>query len=278
MVQYTMMKKTDRQEDNSNSASFVDRIAKVLVCLSQGVNTVTDISKYSNLSISTTHRVLNILTGPRFTLYDSINHRYYLGPLITRLSANPKATHQYLLFASLGEMRSLSDISEETVSLDMVTGIEFIHLHDIPSKHGLKVLQDFVESHPIEPLGAAQKVLLSQLKDHEIKMALKAAAIWRSQDPPVAEEHLMVELAQIRRQGYAITCGEGILGAMGISAPVMHYSCPVVLTILGPENRIRSGKAGLIKELLKSAGNLSRNIAEFIEQKPANEETDVLSM
>jgi DNA-binding IclR family transcriptional regulator len=93
----------------------------------------------------------------------------------------------------------------------------------------------------------------------------------------VAEGQLMVELDQIRRQGYAITCGEGILGAMGISAPVMNYSCPVVLTILGPENRIRSRKASLIKELLKSAGNLSRNIAEFIEQKSAYEETDVHS-
>lgn len=260
-------------DDKLNSASFVDRIANVLVCLSQGVNTVTDISKYCNLSISTTHRVLNILKKPRFTLYDSLNHRYYLGPLITRLSANPKVTHQYLLFASLSEMRSLSDISEETVSLDMVMGIEFIHVHDIPSKHGLKVLQDFIESQPIEPLGAAQKVLLSQLNDQEIKLALKAAAIWRSHDPPVPEEELMKELKQISRQGYAVTCGEGILGSMGISAPVMNYTCPVALTILGPENRFKSKAARLTNELLKSARTLSQNIAEFIEQKPPDGET-----
>jgi DNA-binding IclR family transcriptional regulator len=248
---------------NSNPDSFVDRIASVLVCLSEGINTVTDISKYCNLNMSTTHRLLNILKKPLFTVYDPEGHRYYLGPLITKLSSKPIPTHQYLHFGSLSEMRRLSDISQETISLDMVMGIQFIHVHDIPSRYGLKVLQDTTEIQPIEPLGAAQKVLLAQLEDREIKLALRVAAVWRSQDPPISESGFIEGLKQIRQQGYAVTFGEGILGSLGISAPVTNYNCPVALTILGPENRVKGRLPELTHELVKSARNLSQTIAEL---------------
>jgi IclR family transcriptional regulator, KDG regulon repressor len=251
------------QVDNTMSASFIERIASVLICLSDGINTVTDISKKCNLSTSTTHRMLNILKQPQFTTYDPGSHRYYLGPLITRLSVNPKATHQYLLFTSFNEMKRLSDLSEETISLDIVMGIQFIHVYDIPSKQGLRVLQETTEIQPIEFLGAAQKVLLSQLNERELKLALRVSGAWYSPNPPISETGFSETLDRIRKQGYAITSEEGIVGSMGLSAPMTDYFCPVALTILGPENRIKGRLSELQGELIKSANNLSRNFREI---------------
>jgi len=248
--------------DNAASASFVERIASVLVCLNKGINNVTDISRTCNLSTSTTHRMLNILKKPQFTIYDPSSHRYYLGPLVTRLAANPRTTHQYLLFASYNEMKRLSEFSEETISLDIVMGMQFIHVYDISSKHGLRVLQDSMDLQPIEPLGAAQKVLLSQLAERELRLTLRIISLWYPKSAPVSEQAFIETLAQIRKQGFAITSGEGIVGSMGISAPVTNYFCPVAITILGPENRIKDRLADLQVELLKSAQNLSQVIRE----------------
>lgn len=253
-------------EINGSSTSFVTRVAKVLTCLSEGINNVTDIAKCCNLSTSTTHRLLNTLKAPLLTVYEPTSHRYYLGPLITRLASRPKATHQYLVICALNEMKRLADITEETISLDLIVGIQFIHAHDIPSKHGLKVLEETKEIQPVIPLGAAQKVLLSQLNDKELRLALKSAKNWSMDDKLVTDvEAVRAQLEIIRCQGYAITCGEAISGSLGISAPVKNYFCPVALTIMGPEARLSNRTADLTRELLASTESLSGDILEFFE-------------
>jgi IclR family transcriptional regulator, KDG regulon repressor len=252
--------------EKAASVSFVQRIARVLISLSEGNNNVTDIARNCNLSNSTTHRLLNILRDPQFTIFDPSSHHYYLGPLITRLSARPKATHQYLQFASFNEMKRLSDLSEETISLDLVMGIQFIHIYDISSKHGLRVLPDSMDIQPIEPLGAAQKILLSQLTERELKLTLKISALWYPKSSPKSEKDFMDTLAQIRNQGFAVSTGEGIVGSTGVSTPVSNYFCPVALTIIGPEKRIKERLSELKEELLKSARILSRIMQEIAHQ------------
>lgn len=252
-------------DTDGSPVPFVTRVASILACLSEGTNTVTDISKCCNLSTSTTHRLLNALKEPLFTVYDSINHRYYLGPLITKLASNSYTSHQYLLMNAIAEMKRLSEITEETVSLDIVVGIQFLHVYDIPSKYSLKVITETKEIQPITPLGAAQKVLLAQFEDKSLRLALKVAANWDPSFKNIQTSQIMDALMQIRQQGYAITYGEAIPGGTGISVPIRNYVCPVALAILGPESRVSPKIAELTKELLTSADALSKNMLDLLE-------------
>lgn len=246
-------------------SSFVTRIAEILECLGDGINSVTDISRQCNLSISTTHRLLNTLKGPLLTVYEPGSHRYYLGPLVAKFTAKPKATHQYLIMCSLNEMGRLSDITEETISLDMVIGIQFIHLFEIYSKHRIKVLGETREIQPVIPVGAAQKVLLSQLEDKDLRFALKTAENWATDEHYITDiEVIKCQLSQIKQQGYAISRGEAILGAVGISVPIRNYCCPATLTVLGPESRLVERIPDLIKELKVSTEAISKDILEFL--------------
>jgi IclR family transcriptional regulator, KDG regulon repressor len=254
-------------ESDSSPASFITRINNILECLSQGIYTVNDIAKSCNLSTSTTHRLLNMLKKYLFTVYDASNRRYYLGPQITKLASNPEATHQYLLVNALNEMRRLSLLTGETVSLNLVIGFQFLHLYQIPSKYSLRIIEETKDVHPLLPHGAAQKVLLSQLSEKDLKLALKIAARWDRQFKEAESSEMLAAIAQIRQQGYAITRGEAIAESIGISAPVKNYSCPVAIGVLGPEKRFSLRIPKLIKELQSSANKISKNLLDFLPAK-----------
>jgi DNA-binding IclR family transcriptional regulator len=254
-----------KPSSDDSSASFLPRITRILDSLSEGVNTVNDVAKDCSLSTSTTHRLLNMLKKELWTVYDAANHHYYLGPRIARLASDTKASHQYLLISALDEMKRLSDVTQETITLNLVVGIQLVHLYEIPSKKNLRIIEGTTELKPVIPLGAGQKVLLSQLSERELKLALKAAANWDPRYKDISLTKLMDELKQIRQKGYAETHGEAIPECFGIAAPIKNYSCPTALSIIAPEKRISDRIPILVKELLASTHKISKNLLNFLE-------------
>jgi DNA-binding IclR family transcriptional regulator len=251
--------------DNDNSPdSFIARITNILRCLSEGINTVNDIARNCNLSSSTTHRLLNMLREPLFVVYDASRRRYYLGPQVIELTAKPAATHQYLLMNALDELNRLSSVTGETIRLNLALGIQLIFLYEIPGKQDLTVIQKRSEIRPVMPRGAANKVLLSQMNDKNLELALKAAENWKPAlvHSPFDETRDM--LRKIRQQGYAVTRGEAILDCIGISAPIKNYFCPVAVSIIGPDHRLDGKIDELTKEVLASADKISQNLLDFV--------------
>jgi DNA-binding IclR family transcriptional regulator len=248
------------------SKSFVNRIADTLVCLSKGKNSVTEIASDCKLSTSTVHRLLNVLTEPGFTIYDPTTHFYYLGPLISQLAENTNIMHQFLLRSITDEMNRLSGITGETLSLNMLLGIQPVSLKIIPSKYGLRVYEpnENEKGHKsITPLAAGQKVLLSQLDDAKLNLLLKSVKIL--EDPLIDIEQVKQELKQTSIQGYAITKGTRIPDAMAISTPVKNYIWPLALTVLGPVNRVEGRVSTFTTELLVSSDRLSNNIQKLMQ-------------
>jgi DNA-binding IclR family transcriptional regulator len=253
-----------KSKNNTSSVSFVDRIANILRCLSEGKNTATDIARSCNFNIATTHRLLNILKGPDLVSYDSISHRYYLGPLITQLVSNPNTSHQFLIMSTYDEMKHLSSLTEETVNLSGLLGIRVINFYTFPSKFGLRVHEEDDEENKRKsmwPLGATQKALLSQVDHGKLMVVLKS--IKNIDDPLLDIELLKRELEQIRQQGYAISSNKRILGALGLSVPIKNYIIPLSLTVMGPETRLENKLSELIKELMLIAHHISNKLLKF---------------
>ncbi len=255
-------KRNTKRKAASPPTGSIAHATDVLLCLSDGVHTVTDISRQCNLGKSTVHRVLKLLQQSRLVVQNTADRRYYLGPLIVQLASNPATTHEYLIMYAADEMKRLSALSEETATLDVMIGTQLYFLYEIPSIHDLRVTQDGRITVPLHS-GASAKVLLSQLGDKQLKIVLENAII--SPDTKLsigAKGQLMTQLEEIREQGYAVSHGERIDGALCISVPIRNYILPVVLSVVGPESRLRPRLERVIEELKASAGRISDKISK----------------
>jgi DNA-binding IclR family transcriptional regulator len=255
---------TDRKTTGIRS---VHRAANILICLSNGINTLTGIADCCKLTKPTVFRLLKTLEEMLMVTQDPVTHRYYLGLLVNQIASNPLASHHYLINCALEELRRLWDFSGETVELNIMIGIQYIRLYEMPSRYDLKVVAG---PDPVGPIfvGATAKVLLSQLDEEDLKVALKNIRIRHVTEHSVTDEkELMAQTKEIRTQGYAISYGERILGALCISAPIKNYFWPVALSLIGPEGRLKPGLDDTLKELLASASRITGNIAEYLQAK-----------
>ncbi len=270
------MEKKPANVSNMNQAngeeskeSFIIRAANVLTCLSEGINALTEIAARCGISASTAHRLLASLTEPGLAIYDPINHRYFLGTRISQLTTNPVTSHQYLILVANNEMKRLSALVAETVTLSLMMGIQYLPLHAVYSSHRLIVLEEFREIRPVEPVGSTDIVLLSHLNDKDLRRALKIGNLWQRPKAVSTTDtaYWIEELKKIRRDGYAVTRGQKVPGGIGVSAPVKNYICPVALTVIGPENRIEPKLQEFITETKQSAQQISESLLELFSIK-----------
>ena len=235
----------------------------ILSRLSDGVNALTEIAEDCKLSKSTVHRLLRALEESRLVMQDPANHRYYLGPLITRLTSNPETTHEYLITCAIGEMTRLSDILGETVNICVMPALQHVIVYEIPSQHDLKVTE---ENRKLGSLyaGAAVKVLWSQFSDEQLKIIMKNITIDAYTDLTVTDKTVLLkQIKKVRRQGYAVSYGEKIPGATGMAAPVLGYLHPAALSIIGPDTRIRPRVDSFVNEVVASARKISVSVADI---------------
>lgn len=236
------------------------RATRIIFCLRSGMNTLSEIAHYCKYSPPTVHRLLQQMVKLDWATKDTISHRYYLGSLFTEVSSDLLTVHRYLVVNALDEMNYLFTISEETVNLAILTQLRYVQLHNIMSKHSLKVSE---MCHDFMPpfTGATGKVLLSQLSDEEISEVLQKINLAQVTANNVTDEtKFLVKLMEIRQQGYATSCGERIAGASCVSSPIRNYTYPAALSILGPTERLEPRLAEFTEALKTSAERISDNI------------------
>jgi IclR family transcriptional regulator, acetate operon repressor len=240
---------------------------EILICLRDDIHKVSDIARRTGFSKSTVHRVLKLMEQSQLVTQDTINHRYYLGPLVFRLASNALTTHKRLITCADAEMKRLVDVTEETVVLDTMMGLKFQTLHEIASRHNLKVSQEIKMAGPRYTslyAGASAKVLMTQLDDKRLRMLISAISIIPVTERTITDKKLLLaQIADVRKTGYAVSRSERIPDTICISVPIFNYSLPVVLSVVGPDIRLQSQVRGVIAELKNSSIRISKNIAEI---------------
>ena len=246
----------------SAEISSISRSACILVCLSTGKNSITEIANHCGFSKPTVHRLLKAMEVPGMVRRDPVTRQYYLGHLIERIHSYPEVVHERLITCALDEMKRLSNISEETVALGLRFGISYLHLYEIPSKHDLRITES---GRPMPAfIGPAARVLLSQSSDKELEKIMKVIKLEKITENTITDKGVFLEqVKDARRQGYALSYGERIPGALGISAPILNYHLPAAMTILAFEYRIKSRVKELTTELIRSTSQISNNLAEY---------------
>jgi IclR family transcriptional regulator, acetate operon repressor len=248
-------------DKKSATVQSVFRAANILSCMSHGIYSITDIASICKLNKATVHRLLKALVESRLAIQDPVNHRYYLGQSIAKMVARPDTTHEYLITCAVRPMLQLSDLTEETVFLSILLGVQYINLFEVPSKHDLRVVQVDKKSGYV-PAGASSRVLLSQLNGKDLKIALLNIDFNTPTGNGVLNEgELKAELKEVKRKGYSVSYGERIRGCICVSSPVPGYVLPVALSIIGPESRIEPRLNEAIKVVKTAAAGLSAGIA-----------------
>jgi DNA-binding IclR family transcriptional regulator len=236
------------------------RASRIITCISNGVNSLSEIADVCKISKSGTHRILKALEKSRFVIYNPFNRKYLIGDLITRITTKPNINHQYLIVNSNLEMEELANITEETVNLTVLSGLGQVTIRSIPSKYYLRVVE------AINPTvfsfgGAISHVLLSQVKDDELDMLLKNRRPEILTSFSITDNEILIsEVKKARLQGYCISANERIIGGMCISAPVRNYLVPAALGIMGPEARMKDKAPNFVKLLLDISSRISYNL------------------
>jgi DNA-binding IclR family transcriptional regulator len=249
--------------ENQSNIRSVRRAVDILVRLSDGMNTLTDIATDTKISKPTVYRVLQTLEELYMVAQDPVTRRYYLGPLVTKLASNPKTNHYYLVNCAIEEIKKLWDATGENIELNVMVGGQYDRLYEIMGKHKLKVYEG---ADPVGPVfvGSAAKVLLSQLDDKELRLVMHNISIKQVTEYSVTDKkRLMAQVKETRQKGYAISYGERIAGAMCISAPIKNYYWPVALSLVAPESRLAPAAEDAIKAVTASARRVTKNVGEF---------------
>jgi DNA-binding IclR family transcriptional regulator len=146
-------------------------------------------------------------------------------------------------------------------------GFKFTPVHEIPSRHNLKVTQVLKKPGLIYDrlyAGASVKVLMAQLGDKRLQMLLSTISIPQATKNTITDKKaLLGQILDIRKQGYAISRSEVIPDTICIAVPVCHYILPVGLSVVGPDMRLQSRLREVVMELKSSSLRISRNILEI---------------
>jgi IclR family KDG regulon transcriptional repressor len=249
--------------DKETSVQSVRRAADILKCVSDGVNSVTEIAAKCNLHKSTVHRLLKALGESDLVIQNPVTHQYYPGYQFVKISLTPATTHEFLVDCAIEEMQRLSEITGETIDLRIKLGLKNIGLDLVQSKNDLIVVGDSLRNRPVN-IGVDGRVLLSQLSDEELSLVLGYMQL----EPVTKRESididdLMAEINLIRQQGYATSSNELIMGVTCICAPIKNYILPAVLIIVGPEIRMKPKIKDLTKDLLVSSARISKSISVY---------------
>ncbi len=233
----------------SNGNQSVERGALILKTLSEhGSLGVTDIARRLNLPKSITYRLLASLKAADLVRIESQNRRYSLGYGLLQMSADWLARIDVRNFA-MPHLRRLRRETHETVALNLRDGDSRVTIERLDTSFEVRFVIDIGRPLPLH-VGAAGKAILAFLPSDEIAEVMSRAELSARK-----EKRLLEDLDNVRRLGFADTCGERVAGSRSISAPVFNYESLAIasVSILSLQSRMQRREVNACRRCVKAA-------------------------
>lgn len=250
-----------QSDKRSNNIKTISKAASVLKAISQGYSKLSDIAREVKLYKNGVYRILYSLKQEDLVVQNPVNREYFMGPLLFELSANPLKTHQNLINCSYLEMEDLRQSVGETVVLHIKFGMEKIILRQLIGTHNVTFVG---KPNPVDHLwaGAAGKVLLAQLDEHELEMILDHITLDASTSFAITDKQIFKqEIAKTKERGYATSYSEIELGLADVAVPIEGYIVPASLAIIGPEDRLAPRTMDYVDKLIIKARKISQAVS-----------------
>jgi DNA-binding IclR family transcriptional regulator len=211
-----------------------------------------EISKAVRMPKSTVHRLLRTLASLGFLEESGPNHGYMIGALIRGL-ANGDAGYERLLALARPRMVALRDACNETVALHVLRENGWMTIAQVESSHDLR--RTITNLNSPMPLHAAAtgKLFLAYMAKEDRARYIESAPLTRfTPNTLTSKRRLLSALEQIRKDGYAMSLQEMVIGVAGISMPVWRDGrVSAAIGVSGPLSRFTPKAIQSIRAALK---------------------------
>lgn len=216
------------------SVRAVDRAIEILQSFSadKPSMSVIELQKKVRLSRPTLYRLLHTLTAKGLVRADGEPQRFALDYGVAQLwhvwmsALDATAAAQTIV-------ARLRDQTGETAALYVLRGNLHACVLEMTSRHVLSITQGVGRSEHVSR-GASGKAILAFMSDG------MAASAMQSLPQGTNRKRLLEDLARVREDGFALSRGEVIIGAVAIAAPCFDRSGRVVgsIGVAGPQARL----------------------------------------
>ena len=221
----------------------------------------SEISKEIGLSRTTTYRLLSTLESEGYIQKDA-DGKYCLGLSVVKLQKR-RSDKFGLIEAAKQPLQELSDQTGETAALAQLIGNEIMDIAKIESSHSVRIharIGSLIPAH----CTATGKAMLAFLSEKEIDLLYTSKNLSTCTENTISDiDTLKIELAEIRKQGYAIEENEYEIGMKCVAAPVFDENEEVVgaIGIAGLTFRVDDQKTPeIIKIVLEKAKLVTSNL------------------
>ena len=242
----------------------IQKACKILKCFTHEKSAfrIDELCKRVGYPKSTTHRICITLEKEGFLTRGKDHFVFVLSPKIYELGmvAVGKINIRPTV---LKFMQDIVEKTGESTALYIRNNFQRICIEKLESPYDLRRVVTLGEPLPL-CVGASGKILLawmpSELQESYLKILKK--------NPPQylkrSVDQLKEELKEIKKQGFALSCGERVPDSKSASVPIFQINEEVLaLTVLGPSVRIDNNKIKEMVHILQEVANKVNNLTEF---------------
>jgi IclR family KDG regulon transcriptional repressor len=250
----------------------IDQVVRIVSYLAskKGMHGVTEIARELSVNKTTVYRILSALRRAEWVTRDPETRRYVLGSEVLGFALRLVSGIE-LREISLPYLYELRDASGETVMLSVRTNLERMYVEQIQGLHEVRQIVELGRQYPIW-CGAPGKSMLAHMEKSEQEMILdnlaKSGIHVLASGQIVDIDQLRKELAEIKNQGFSISCGERIPGTVAVAAPLFarYHRILGAISIGGPVHRFNVDLATQFgKRVWEAARKISLLLGDSVE-------------
>jgi len=232
-----------------------DRVLQIFELIAaQGPLTFSEVVVALGLPASSTHNLLKTLEHRRYLVLHADDRRYDLGLRLWEV-AQRYAANDDLPRLAQPIMDRVVGLTGETVQLARLDGIENVYLAISESPQPMKLVSSVGKRLYAHATGLG-KVLLAGLDEREVRRRLERVDLPSfTENTVVDHDAIVLNLREVRAQGYATDNEEYVIGCRCVAMPVRNVSGAVVaaMSVSIPTPRYNDMVAANVQKALTDA-------------------------
>ena len=248
-------------ESRDGGVQSVDRALSILETLAEDDEgyRLSDLAIRTGLSTSTVHRLLATLESRRFVQFDRAESKWHVGSRAFTVGAS-FARRRNFSTQAIPYLRRLRDLTRETANLAVVDDEFIIVLTRMESREIMRSLTQVGGRVPMVTSGVG-KAVLATYSDEDVGAVIRHHGMPRLTEKSIVRpSDLFRELAQIRKQGFAVDDEEACMGLRCIAA-VVYNDCAeplAAISVSGMTSRLTDGRLPEVGQIVRDvAGELT---------------------
>jgi IclR family acetate operon transcriptional repressor len=263
MMETTAKRGRSRTRKEVPPIRALERGLQVLEVLgSRGSASLSDIARATELSCSTIFRILETLRQRGYVEQDESAGLYQIGFKAVQLGAAYSAASP-LPQASHPVMNELVEKINETANLAVLDGNEAVYIHQVEAQHSIRMFTQLGARAPLHCTGVG-KILIAWQHEDQLERLLGGRRYQAFTSKTITSlKDILVELDQVREQGFAIDDEEREPGVRCVTAPVhdKHSAVVAALSVSAPTTRFPKKQLPLwSREVVAAANRVSSRL------------------